>query len=72
MVLISRAPIEFRRGFISAIDFQMDGIHAHLACLLFEEGDGMPAKAAASVSGVDVQFVNKSVMAMELKAETYR
>src|SRR6267142_5628502 len=48
VVLVSRAPIELRRGIISAIDFQMDGIHAHLACLLFEKVDGLPAKAAAS------------------------
>src|SRR5882762_10198224 len=48
----------------------MDGIHAHLAGLPFEKGAGMPAKAAASVSGVDIQFVDESVMAMELKAES--
>jgi len=72
MVLVSRASIKLQRGIISPIDFEMDGIYTHIARFLLDEGDGLPAKATAPESGVDVQLVDESVMAVKLKAKTNR
>ena len=68
MVLVSRTKIALQRGIVSPIDFEMDGIYTHLACFLFDEGDSLPAIATAPVSGVDVQLVDESVMAVKLKS----
>ncbi len=72
MILISRSPVEFACGIVSPINFEMDGIHAHLVGLLFDKGNCLTAKSASSEGGLDVQLVDECVVAMELKAEAQR
>jgi hypothetical protein len=71
VLLVSRAAIEFKRRIVSPVHFEMDGIHAYLACLFFDERNGLAAITAAAMGRIDVQFVNERIMAVELEAEAH-
>src|SRR5712692_5802531 len=47
----------------------MNRVDAHFERFLFDESNGSAAKAAAAVIGGNIQFVDKSIVAMELEAE---
>ena len=72
MILISRSPVEFKRGIVLAVNFKMDGIYAHLACFLFDKSNRLPAKSAAAVGGVNIQFVDEGIVTVEFETETHR
>src|SRR5271168_5356157 len=48
----------------------MNGVHAHLTGYLFKKRDGLRSKPAAAKAGLDVQLVDESIVATELKTET--
>ena len=72
MILISRSPVEFACGIVSPANFEMDGVHAHLAGLPFDKGNCLTAISASPEGGLDVQLVDECVVAVELKAEAQR
>jgi hypothetical protein len=57
------------RGIVSTVDFQMGGIHTHLAGFLLDKRKRLPAISSAAVGGVKIQFVDERVVALEFKAE---
>ena len=72
VIFKSGSPIKLESRIISIVDFQVDGVNAHLASLLFEIFYGSFAVTATAVSSIDVEFVDERIMAMEFKAEPNR
>ena len=70
MILVPDSPVKFKRSIIAAIHFEMDGVHAQLAGFFFEKRNCLRAISAAAEGGVNIQLVDKGVMAVKLKAET--
>src|SRR5205823_3387289 len=65
-------------GFVGNIDYvtlepgsvcTINGLDAHFARFLLDEGHGPPAKTAAAISGDYVQFIEEGVVAVERKTE---
>lgn len=71
MICESVALIKFQSILISAINLQMDGIHTHLAGFVFEKCHRLPPISPASVGGVNIQFVDERIVAVELETEAY-
>jgi hypothetical protein len=69
VTFVSRTPIEFKRRIIPLVDFEMDGIRAQLARFFLQELNCLAAKPTPAVGGVDVQFVDKGIVAVEFEAE---
>ena len=69
VIFITGLPVKFKHGIVSAVHFEMDGIHTHFARLFLDEFDGLAAKAAPTVNGFDVQLIDERVVAMEFEAE---
>src|SRR5467141_1750323 len=72
MLLVARAPIEFKCGIISPVDFEMDGVHAHFARSFFGKGKSPTAITAPPISDINVQFVDECIVSMEFEAEPHR
>jgi len=72
VIFISYAAIEFECCIVSAIDFQMDGIHSPLAGFFLRKFESLPAKTAPAVRRVDIELVDERVVTMKLEAEAQR
>ncbi len=71
MIPVAGAAVEFQRRIIAAVNFEMNGVDAHFERFLFDESNGLAAKAAAAMIRSNVQFVDKGIVAVELEAEAY-
>jgi hypothetical protein len=69
VILISCSPVKFKRRIVSSVHLEMDGVHAQLAGFSFEKRNCLRAISAAAEGNVDVQLVDKRVVAVKLKAE---
>jgi hypothetical protein len=69
MIFKTGAPVEFECGIVAVVDFEMYGVDAHFASLLFDEDYRLAAITASAVRGINVELVDEGVVAMEFEAE---
>jgi len=72
VILVAQAPVQFQRGVIPVIDFEVDGVYTHLASALGYELHGLAAQSFSPVLRLDVQFIDKCFASVILKTKTQR
>src|SRR5216684_3856603 len=71
VIRIPRSAVEFECGVVSSINLKMDGIRTHLQRFLFNKSNGPPAVPALPVRRVNIQLVDKRIVAVKFKAESH-
>ncbi len=63
MIFVTRVPVQFQRGIVRVVGFEMDGIHAHLACPFGYELHGVVAEAPPPVFRLDIPLIDEGFAA---------